>query len=144
EFVERKVRRLLVVEGDDARRESLVEMISEDDVDTTAVASGEEALAELRKQRFDCMALGLKLADVSGFDLIERIQREPELPDLPIVVYIDRDLTEEEEARLRTVTGAMAVKEARSPEGLLAETSLFLHRDMTCLPARKRESLRRD
>jgi CheY-like chemotaxis protein len=144
EFVERKVRRLLVVEGDDARRESLVEMISEDDVDTTAVASGEEALAELRKQRFDCMALGLKLADVSGFDLIERIQREPEPPDLPVVVYIDKDLTEEEEARLRTVSVATAVKEARSPEGLVAETSLFLHRDMTCLPERRRDSLRHD
>jgi CheY-like chemotaxis protein len=148
EFARRKVRRLLVVENDDARRMSVVELIGDGDVQTTAVATGEEALAELRNQRFDCMALDLKLPDISGFELIEMIQREMSLPDMPIIVYNGKGLSEEEEARLRTVAGAMVVKEVNSPERLLAETSLFLHRVETSLPEPKREmleqSLRRD
>jgi len=146
--VERKVKRLLVVEGDDARRRSVVELIGDGDVQTTAVATGCEALSELRNQRFDCMALDLRLSDMSGSELIEMIQREMGLHDLPIIVYNGKDLSEEEEARLRTAAGAMVVKEAPSPESLLAETSLFLHRVEASLPEPKREmleqSLRRD
>ncbi len=148
DFAQRNVRRLLVVEGDDAQRRSIVEMIGEGDVQTTAVATGEEGLAELRNQQFDCMALDLRLPDMSGFELIEMIQREMGALDLPIIVYTGKALSEEEEARLRTVAGAMVVKEANSPERLLAETSLFLHRVETSLPEPKREmleqSLRRD
>jgi CheY-like chemotaxis protein len=148
DFAERKVKRLLVVEGDDARRGSVVELIGEGDVQTTAVATGEEALAELRNQRFDCMALDLRLPDMSGVELIETIRRETGLLDLPIVAYDGKGLSEEEGARLRTVAGEMVVKEAASPERLLAETSLFLHRAESSLPKPKREmleqSLRRD
>jgi CheY-like chemotaxis protein len=105
-------------------------------------------LEELRNQQFDCMALDPNLPDISGFELIEVIQRELGLIDLPIVVYAGRDLSEEERARLRTAASAMVVKEANSPERLLAETSPFLHRVETSLPERKREMmeklLRRD
>jgi CheY-like chemotaxis protein/HAMP domain-containing protein len=148
EFVERKVKRLLVVEGDDARRGSVVELIGDGAVQTTAVNTGKEALSELRNQQFDCMALGLRLHDMSGFELIEMIQREMGPLDLPIIVYTGKGLSEEEEARLQTGASAMVVKEAASPERLLAETSLFLHRAETSLPEPKREmleqSLRRD
>jgi signal transduction histidine kinase/DNA-binding response OmpR family regulator len=148
DFVERKFKRLLVVEGDDERRRSVVELIGGGDVQTTAVANGEEALAELRNQRFDCMALDLRLPDMSGVELIELVQRETGLIDLPIIVYDGKGLSEEEVARLRSVAGAMVVKEAASPEHLLAETSLFLHRAETSMPEPKREmmkqSLRRD
>jgi CheY-like chemotaxis protein/signal transduction histidine kinase/HAMP domain-containing protein len=146
--VERKVKRLLVVEGDDARRRSVVELIGDGDVQTTAVATGGEALSELRNQRFDCLALDLRLSDMSGVELIEKIQREMGMVDLPIIVYNGKDLSKEEEERLRTAAGAMVVKEAPSPESLLAETSLFLHRVEADLPESKREmleqSLRRD
>jgi hypothetical protein len=112
------------------------------------VATGKEALAELRNQQFDCMALDLRLPDMSGVELIELIQRETGLLDLPIIAYDGKDLSEDEKARLRTVAGAMVVKEAASPERLLAETSLFLHRVETSLPEPKRkmleQSLRRD
>src|SRR5262249_17926409 len=148
EFSQRKARRLLVVENDDARRRSVVELIGDGDVQTTAVATGEEALAELRNQQFDCMALDLKLPDISGLEIIETIQREMGLLELPIIAYDGKDLSEEERARLRTAAGAMVVKEANSPESLLAEASLFLHRPETGLPEPKREmlkqSLRRD
>jgi CheY-like chemotaxis protein len=141
EFAERKVKRLLVVEDDDAQRMSIVELIGEGDVETTAASNGEEALAQLRDRQFDCMVLDLRLPDMSGFELIETIQDELGLLDLPIIVYTGKDLTEKEETQLRMVTDAIVVKEVNSPERLLAETSLFLHRVETSLPEPKRRML---
>jgi CheY-like chemotaxis protein len=94
------------------------------------------------------MTLDLKLPDMSGFEMIEKAQSEMGLLDLPIVVYTGKELSEKDEERLRTVAQAIVVKEADSPERLLAETSLFLHRAETSLPELKREmveqSLRHD
>jgi CheY-like chemotaxis protein len=148
EFAGRKVKRLLVVEGDDARRASVVELIGEGAVRTTAVATGREALAQLRGRQFDCMVIDPKLPDLSGADLIETMRRELRLLDLPVVLYKGEDLTEQEEAQLRAAADAMVVKEAASPARLLAETSLFLHLAESDLPEPKRrmleESLRHD
>ncbi len=148
DFAQRKIKQLLVVEDDDAQRMSIVELIGEDDVQTTAVATGEEALAELQNRQFDCMVLDLRLPDMTGFELIELIQKELGQLDLPIIVYTGKDLTEKEEQQLRMVTDAIVIKEANSPERLLAETSLFLHRVETSLPEPKRyvleQQLRRD
>jgi CheY-like chemotaxis protein/signal transduction histidine kinase/HAMP domain-containing protein len=148
EFAGRRTRRILVVEGDDAQRSSVVELIGDGAVRTTAVSTGEEALARLRAEQFDCMALNTKLPDMSGADLIEAMRREPRLLDLPIIVYDGKKLSEEEEARLRAAAEAMIVKEATSLERLLAETSLFLHLAEASLPEPKRrmleQSLRRD
>jgi len=141
EFAGRRIKRLLVVEGDDAQRASVVELIGDGAVRTTAVATGEEALAQLRDERFDCMALNPKLPDMCGVELIEEMRREPSLLDLPIIVYYGKDLTGEEEARLRAAADAMIVKEAPSPERLLAETSLFLHLAEASLPEPKRRML---
>src|SRR5262249_46180 len=111
-FAERKIRRLLVVEDDDAQRMSIVELISEDDVATTAVATGEEALSELQNQLFDCIVIDLKLPDMTGFELIELIRKDLGQVDLPIIVYTGRDLTEKEETGLRLVADAIVIKEA--------------------------------
>jgi CheY-like chemotaxis protein/signal transduction histidine kinase/HAMP domain-containing protein len=141
EFAGRRTRRLLVVEGDDAQRASVVELIGDGAVRTTAVATGEEALARLRGAQFDCMALNPKLPDMSGAELMEAMRREPSLLDLPIIVYDGKDLSGEEEARFRAAAEAMIVKEAPSPERLLAETSLFLHLAEASLPEPKRRML---
>ncbi|HEY6403643.1 MAG TPA: response regulator, partial [Blastocatellia bacterium] len=141
EFARRKIKRMLVVEGDDEQRASVVELVSDSAVRITAVATGEEALTQLLGDQFDCMALNPKLPDMSGADLIEAMRREPRLSDLPIIVYNGKDLTEQEEARLRAVADAMVVKEAASPEHLLAETSLFLHIPEASLPESKRRML---
>ena len=141
EFAGRRTKRLLVVEGDDAKRASVVELIGDSAVRTTAVATGEEALARLRGAQFDCMALNPKLPDMSGAELIEAMRREPSLIDLPIIVYDGKDLSGEEEARFRAAAEAMIVKEAPSPERLLAETSLFLHLAEASLPEPKRRML---
>jgi CheY-like chemotaxis protein len=141
EFAGRKIKRLLVVEGDEAQRASVVELIGDGAVRTTAVATGEEALAHLQGEQFDCMALNPKLPDMSGADLIEAMRRQPRLLDLPVIVYNGKELTEQERATLRAAADAMVVKEAVSPERLLAETSLFLHLAEASLPESKRRML---
>ncbi len=138
EFAERQIRKLLVVEDDDVQRMSVVELIGNGDVKTTAVATGQEALSILKDESFDCMVLDLRLPDMSGFDLIEKLQTDLGRYDLPIIVYTGKELTRKEELHLKRVADAIIVKEASSPERLLAETALFLHRVKANLPEPKR------
>jgi HAMP domain-containing protein/CheY-like chemotaxis protein/signal transduction histidine kinase len=140
-FADRRVRKLLVVEDDDTQRMSIVELIGNGDVVTTAVATGAEAIAALKEEPFDCMVLDLRLPDMTGFELIETIQKELGRADLPIIVYTGKELTAREETQLRKVADAIIVKEASSPERLLAETALFLHRVEANLPEPKRRML---
>src|SRR3989449_9803089 len=143
DFAERRIRKLLVVEDDDVQRMSVVELIGNGDVKTTAVATGQEALNVLKAERFDCMVLDLKLPDMSGFDLIEKLQTDLGRYDLPIIIYTGKELTRKEEMHLKKVADAIIVKEASSPERLLAETALFLHRVEADLPEPKRRMLER-
>ena len=141
DFLERDARELLLVEDDDVQRMSLVELIGNGDVRTTAVATGQEALTRLKEQHFDCMVLDLKLPDMTGFELIEQMQTDPDRADLPIIVYTGKELTRKEELHLRRVATSVIIKEADSPERLLAETALFLHRVEANLPEPKRKML---
>ena len=143
DFAERRFRKLLVVEDDDVQRMSVVELIGNGDVKTTAVATGQEALDILKDERFDCMVLDLRLPDMSGFDLIEKLQTDLGRYDLPIIVYTGKELTRKEELHLKKVADAIIVKEASSPERLLAETALFLHRVEANLPEPKRRMLQK-
>jgi CheY-like chemotaxis protein/signal transduction histidine kinase len=140
-FADRRVRRLLVVEDDDTQRMSIVELIGNGDVTTTAVATGQEALDALQAEPFDCMVVDLKLPDMTGFELIEKIQKDLGRADLPIIVYTGKELTAKEETQLRRVADAIIVKEVSSPERLLSETALFLHRVEANLPEPKRRML---
>jgi len=140
-FADRDVKRLLVVEDDDTQRMSIVELIGGGDVETTAVATAAEAVEAIKSKQFDCMVLDLRLPDMSGFDLIEKIQKDLRRTDLPIIIYTGKELTEREESQLRKVTDAIVVKEANSPERLLAETALFLHRVEANLPEPKRRMI---
>ncbi len=141
DFLARDMRELLVVEDDDVQRMSVVELIGNGDVRTTAVGTGQEALNRLKEQRFDCMVLDLKLPDMTGFELIEQLQTNDDQSDLPIIVYTGKELTRKEELHLRRVATSVIIKEADSPERLLAETALFLHRVEANLPEPKRKML---
>ncbi len=145
---EPRVRRLLVVEGNEARRAGAVDLVGGNDIETVAVASGEEAITAMRSQIFDCAVLGLQLPDLTVFELIEMIRSEVGLTELPVVIYPYRKLTADEEEQFQFAAGPVVVKVAASPEQLLVETSIFLHREESSLPESKRlmieETLRRD
>jgi HAMP domain-containing protein/CheY-like chemotaxis protein/signal transduction histidine kinase len=140
-FLERKVRSLLVVEDDPAQRASIVELIGDGDVQTTAVGSAGEALEALRAQHFDCIVIDLLLPDMPGVELIRRLKREDSTRELPIIVFTGKELSEAEEAELRRVSDSIIVKDVSSMERLLAETALFLHRVEANLPPPTREIL---
>jgi CheY-like chemotaxis protein len=141
-FVERRVKNLLVVAADEAHRADMVEQIGDGTVQTTAVGTAEEALAALKARPFDCLVVDLWLPDMSGFELINQIKKKPVLRDLPIILYTGKDLTLEEEAELKRLAEGSIIKDVKSPERLLDETALFLHRVETDLPEAKKRILR--
>ena len=134
-------KRLLVVEDDETQRQSIIELIGDDDVEIVAVSSAEEAVDRLRETRFDCMVLDLGLHGEDGFELLERVKGTPEMQDLPIIIYTGKDLSPQEETRLRRYAESIIIKDAKSPERLLDETALFLHRVESSLPDEKRRML---
>jgi CheY-like chemotaxis protein len=140
-FIDQKVRNLLVVEDNDVERQSIVELIGDGDVKTTAVATGAEALAALESQRFDCLVLDLGLSDMSGFDLLERMKASPTLRQVPVIVYTGKELSKKQETELRRLAETIIIKDVKSPDRLLDETALFLHRVESSLPAEKRKML---
>jgi HAMP domain-containing protein/CheY-like chemotaxis protein/signal transduction histidine kinase len=142
-FAAHGTKRLLVIEDNDRERESIVELLGHDDIEITAVGTGADALATLANQSFDCCVVDLRLPDMTGFELLERLQLTPSLKAIPIVVFTGKELTADEEAQLRTVAKSIVLKDVQSPERLLDETSLFLHRVVAELPEAKRKMIER-
>jgi HAMP domain-containing protein/CheY-like chemotaxis protein/signal transduction histidine kinase len=142
-FLDRRVKRLLVVEDDDTQRKAICELIGDDDVNLVAVESAEAAIDALREQPFDCMVLDLKLPGMTGLELIRTVKEHAAWRRTPIIVYTGRDLSRDEDTELRRLTDTVIVKDVKSPERLLDETALFLHRVEAKLPNTKRQMLRR-
>lgn len=142
-YAEQAMKQLLIVEDDDIQRHSIIELIGHDDVSITAVSTGKEALEKLRTQRYDCMVLDLMLTDMTGFDLLDQIRDDEKLVDLPIIIYTGKELDSKEETRLRKYAESIIIKDVKSPERLLDETTLFLHRVEANLPEDKRQILQK-
>jgi CheY-like chemotaxis protein len=140
-FVTRTHRNLLIVEDDENQANSIVELIGDDDVSTTIARSGEEAIDALRAGHVDCVVLDLGLPGMTGFEFVDAVRKDPALAGTPIVIYTARDLTRAEQAQLQDAAEAIIIKDARSPERLLEETVLFLHRVENQLPPTKRKML---
>ena len=134
-------RSLLVVEDDPAQRDAIVSLIGDSDLRIVTAADGKAALEALHANAFDCMVLDLTLPDVSGFDLLDRIGKEARLRDLPIVIYTAQELSRKEVTKLKRYAKTIVIKDARSPERLLDETALFLHRSHASLPELQRRML---
>src|SRR4029079_18773616 len=143
EYASPRRKRLLVVEDNEAEQMSIRELLGYDDIEIVSTGTGEEALAILRDRQCDCVVLDLRLPDMSGFDVLEHIREDAALSEVPVVVFTGRELSAEEDAQLHTMARSIVVKGVESPERLLDETSLFLHRIITELPQEKQRMLDR-
>jgi CheY-like chemotaxis protein len=136
-------RRVLVVEDDARQRESVQQLLQSDGVEIVAVETAAAALAQLRDVTFDCMVMDLNLPDMSGYDLLERMAGQDDVAFPPVIVYTGRVLTRDEEQGLRRFSRSIIVKDARSPERLLDEVTLFLHQVESTLPVERQRMLKK-
>jgi CheY-like chemotaxis protein/signal transduction histidine kinase len=137
-----RVRRVLVVEDDERQRDSIRELLAMSDLQITAVESAGQALAALRSVTFDCMVMDLSLPDFSGFELLERMADQEGVSVPPVIVYTGRALSADDEQKLRRFSKSIILKDARSPERLLDEVTLFLHQVESTLPADRQRMLK--
>ena len=143
EYAQTRRRRLLVVEDDPSEQMSIRELLGHDDIEIVTTGTGTEALQTMREQPCDCVVLDLRLPDMSGFEVLEAIRADNAIADVPIVVFTGRELSSEEDSQLHSMARSIVVKGVESPERLLDETALFLHRVVTDLPAEKQRMLER-
>jgi len=143
DYSRKRQRKLLIVEDNPAEQFTICELLGYDDIDITVVGSGAAALAALQQDKYDCVVLDLRLPDMSGFEVLEKIHTTPTLGELPVVVFTGKDLSPEEDAKLHSLARSVVVKDVESPERLLDETALFLHRVIGDLPPEKQRMLDR-
>jgi HAMP domain-containing protein/CheY-like chemotaxis protein/signal transduction histidine kinase len=143
EFSKPRRKRLLVVEDNEAEQLSIGELLGHDDIEIVNSNRGQDALASLHREAFDCVVLDLRLPDMTGFEVLERMRADSDLTDIPVVVFTGRELSVEEDAQLHVMARSIVVKGVESPERLLDETALFLHRIVTDLPSEKQKMLER-
>ena len=143
DFSQPRRRRLLVVEDNTAEQLSIRELLGHDDIEIVNAGTGQEALDILREGMCDCVVLDLRLPDMSGFEVLERMRGDEALADVPVVVFTGRELSANEDAQLHTMARSIVVKGVESPERLLDETALFLHRVFSDLPVEKQRMLER-
>jgi len=143
EYSQPRRKKLLVVEDNPAEQLSTRELLWHEDIDIEVIGSGSSALEALTQNTYDCIVLDLRLPDMSGFEVLEQIKSNPKLRDLPVVVFTGRELSAEEDAQLHTLARSVVVKDVESPERLLDETALFLHRVVSELPESKQKMIDR-
>jgi HAMP domain-containing protein/CheY-like chemotaxis protein/signal transduction histidine kinase len=143
EYTAPRRKQLLVVEDDPSQRLSIEALLGYNDIEVRLVSTGAEAIATILEQAYDCLVLDLRLPDMTGFELLDELKQLPNGKELPVVVFTGKDLTAEEDAALHMLARSVIVKDVESPERLLDETALFLHRVVTDLPADKQAMLDR-
>lgn len=141
--LESEVKELLVVEDDSELRETILKLMGTNDINTTAIGTGKEALELLALRKFDCMILDLGLPDISGFDLLEKITETFSAEKTPIIIYTGRDLTKEEAEKLERYSSSIVLKSAVSLDRLLDETALFMHRIESDMPETQQKMIQK-
>jgi CheY-like chemotaxis protein/CHASE3 domain sensor protein len=136
------VRRVLVVEDDPRQRESIRRLLGSGEVQITDAETAQQALRELSAATFDCVVLDFHLPDATGYELLEKMAQSAEVSFPPVIVYTGRALSREEEQRLGRYSRSIIIKDARSPERLLDEVTLFLHQVESKLPAPQQQMLK--
>lgn len=143
DFINRKLKKLLIVEDNELQNKAIRELVGNGDVKCFSSYSGQEAYEILKREKFDCTIVDLGLPDMSGFELLEKIKNDEQLNKIPMIVYTGKDLTREENNRLSKLANTVVLKTVDSQERLLDETSLFLHRIESKLPKEKQNIIRR-
>jgi CheY-like chemotaxis protein/signal transduction histidine kinase/CHASE3 domain sensor protein len=143
EILTKKIKKLLVVEDNEIQSKAVRELIGNSDVHSYPAYSGEEALKMMQEEKFDCIIIDLKLPDMSGFDLMEKIKSDAAMNKIPIIVYTGKELSKEENTLLNKLANTVVLKTADSNERLLDETTLFLHRVESKLPKEKQKIIRK-
>ncbi|HMH62443.1 MAG TPA: HAMP domain-containing protein [Bradyrhizobium sp.] len=141
EYAKPRRKRLLIVEDNAAEQLSIRALLDHEDIEIVTTGTGAGALSTLRDSPCDCVVLDLRLPDMSGFEVLDQIRNDDSLSNVPVVVFTGRELSVEEDAELHTMARSIVVKGVESPERLLDETSLFLHRVITELPIEKQRML---
>ncbi|MCK1309629.1 MULTISPECIES: HAMP domain-containing protein [unclassified Bradyrhizobium] len=141
EYARPRRKRLLIVEDNEAEQLSIRELLHHDDIEIVTTGTGADALSMLRENPCDCVVLDLRLPDMTGFEVLDQIRNDEALSNVPVVVFTGRELSAEEDAELHTMARSIVVKGVESPERLLDETALFLHRVITELPIEKQRML---
>ncbi|WP_336487378.1 HAMP domain-containing protein [Methylobacterium nigriterrae] len=134
EFIARPVRNLLLVEDDDGQRAAIAALLGSAEVNVSGVATAQGALEAVSGGRFDCAIVDLGLPDMPGSELIEQIRAIEGCAEMPVIVYTGKELTQEEEQQLKQTASTVILKDTGSPERLLDETALFLHRTISSIP----------
>lgn len=137
------VRRVLIVEDDSVQREAVAALLGSGGVETVCVGTAAECLERLREESFDCMVLDLMLPDASGYALLQTLSEDESHSFPPVIVYTGRDLTADDEQKLRRYSSSIIIKGARSPERLLDEVSIFLHQVVTELPPEQQRMIQK-
>jgi CheY-like chemotaxis protein/HAMP domain-containing protein len=143
DFINRKLKKLLVVEDNQQQNKAIRELIGNGDVKSFAAYTGEEAFSMLQQEKFDCIIIDLGLPDMSGFELLEKIKVNEQLNKIPVIVYTGKDMNKEEARRLEKLANTVVLKTSDSKERLLDETALFLHRVESRLPKEKQQIIRK-
>ncbi len=143
DYTKPRRKRLMVVEDDPSEQLSIAELLGHEDIDIEMIETGKHAIERLHEEPADCVVLDLRLPDMSGFEVLEQIRDDERLANVPVVVFTGRELSPEEDARLHTMARSVVVKGVESPERLLDETALFLHRVVADLPPAKQNMLER-
>jgi CheY-like chemotaxis protein len=142
DYISKPVKKLLVIEDDDDMRKAMVELIDDDDINITSISTGKQALEQMKKDDFDCIILDLGLKDMSGYELLQKIGKKGNNDGIPVIIYTGQELSREDEEKLSEYSDSIIIKGAKSPERLLAETTLFLHRVESNLPEEKQKMLK--
>lgn len=140
-LISKPVKKLLVVEDEAIMRKSIVQLMKGDNISIIEIEKGKEAIELIKKEKFDCMILDLGLEDITGFELLEELNKKNLATDLPIVIYTGKELTKQENDKLQKYSQSIILKGAHSFERLLAETTLFLHQVESKLPSEQRKML---
>ncbi len=143
DLISRKIKNLLIVEDNDILRKHIKELVGNGDVKTFEVSNGNDAIEEVKSKTYDCIILDLSLPDISGFDVLKKLDESEGVTIPPVIIYTGRDLTREEEYKLQEYASSIIIKGVRSEERLLDETALFLHRVVDNLPQKKKEIITR-